>query len=81
MFEADVLVNVVGACVDRERWRRGAAQDLDFAVTDFDLACRQVIVDRSLGAHANGACDFEHVLAADVDIVVDNALNDARMVA
>jgi hypothetical protein len=42
VLQADVLVDVVGAGVDRERWRLGLAEDLDLAVADLDLAGRQV---------------------------------------
>ena len=81
VLQANVLVDVVSASVDRERRWRGRTQDLDFAVTDFDLAGWQVVIDRSLRAHTDGARDLEDVFAADVDIVVDDALDDARVVA
>ena len=81
MLQADVLVDLVGAGVDRERRRRGAAQDLDFAVADLDLAGRQVVVDRALGPHTDRARDLQDVLAAHIDVVVDDALDDARVVA
>ena len=81
VLEADVLVDVVGAGVDRERRRVGLAQDLDLALAQLDLAGRQVLVDRALRPLADDAGDPQHVLAAHVDVVVDHALHDARVVA
>ena len=52
VLQAGVLVDVVGAGVDRERRRLGGAQHLDRAVADLDLAGRQVRVDRALRAGA-----------------------------
>jgi hypothetical protein len=74
VLEADVLVDVVGAGVDREgRWV-GLAQHLDLAFAQLDLAGRQVLVDGALGALTHDTRDPQHVLAADVDVVVDDAL-------
>ena len=56
---------------------RHVAEDLDVAVADLDLAGRQVLVDRALRPRTDRAGDPEHVLAADVDVVVDDALHDA----
>ena len=42
VLQPDVLVDVVGAGVDRERRRRRHAQHLDLALADLDLAGRQV---------------------------------------
>ena len=81
VLQADVLVDLVGAGVDRERRRRGRAQHLDRAVADLDLAGRQVGVDGALRALADDAGDPHDVLAADVDGVVDDALHDAGVVA
>ena len=81
VLEADVLVDVVGAGVDRERRRVGLAQHLDDTVADLDLAGREVGVDRALRALADDAGDPHDVLAAHVDVVVDDALDDARVVA
>ena len=81
VLQADVLVDVVGAGVDRERRRRGRAQHLDGALADLDLAGRQVGVDRALRPLAHDAGDAHDVLAAHVDRVVDDALHDAEVVA
>ena len=78
VLEADVLVDVVGAGVDRERRRVGLAQHLDDAVADLDLTGRQGGVDGALRALAHDAGDAHDVLAAHVDVVVDDALDDAR---
>ena len=77
VLEPDVLVDVVGASIDRERRRRGAAQDLHLAVANLDPAGRERIVDGALGPFTNRAGEPEHVLAAHVDVVVDDALHDA----
>ena len=45
MLQADVLVDVVGTCVDREWWWGGLTQDLDLAVADLDLTGRQPFVE------------------------------------
>ena len=81
VLEADVLVDVVGAGVDRERRRVGLAQHLDDAVADLDLAGREAGVDGPLRTLADDAGDPHDVLAAHVDVVVDDALDDARVVA
>ena len=81
VLEADVLVDVVGAGVDREgRWV-GFAEHLDDAVTDLDLTGREPGVDGALRTLAHDAGDPHDVFAADVDVVVDDALHDARVVA
>ena len=77
MLEPDVLVDVVGASIDGERRRRGAAQDLHLAIANLDAAGRQGVVDGALGTLTNRAGDPEHVLAAHVDVIVDDALHDA----
>src|SRR5206468_11972999 len=61
--------------------RLGDVEDLDAAVADLDLAGGQVGVRGALGPMANGAGDAHHVLAADVDRSVDDALDDAGVVA
>ena len=81
VLEADVLVDVIGAGIDRERRRVGLAQHLDLALAQLDVACRQVVVDRAVGPFAYHPGDAQHVLAADVDVVVDHALDDAGVVA
>ena len=81
VLQTDVLVDVVGAGVDRERRRIGGAQHLDGAVADLHVAGREVRVDRALGALPDGAGDPHDVLAAHVDRVVDDTLDDPRVVA
>ncbi len=81
VLETDVLVDVVGASIDRERWWIGLAEHLDLALAQLDPAGRQVLVDRALGPVAHDAGDAQHVLAANVDVVVDHALDDARVVS
>ncbi len=67
--------------IDRERRRVGAAEHLDLALPEFDVAGRQVVVDRALGPLADDTGDAQHVLAAHVDVVVDHTLDDAGVVA
>ena len=50
VLQADALVDLVGAGVDRERRRRGGAQHLDDAVAHLDLTGGQRRVDRALRA-------------------------------
>ena len=80
MLEPDVLVDVVSPSVDRERRRVGLAQHLDDTVADLDLARRKPGVDGPLRTLANDAGDPHDVFAAHVDVVVDDALHDARVV-
>ena len=79
--EADGLVDVVGAGVDRERRRLGRAQHLDLTVAHLDLARRQVRVHRALGSEADGAGDAKDVLAAQIVGAGYDALHDAGVVA
>ena len=81
MLQARVLVHLVGAGVDGERRRLSRAQDLDHALTQLDLAGGEVWVDRAFEASAHDAGDAYHVLTAHVDVVVDDALHDAGVIA
>ncbi len=81
VLQAEVLVDLVGASVDRERRRGGGAQHLDRAVTDLDLTGRQVRVDGAIRPLAHDAGDPHDVLAAHVDGVVDDALDHAEVIA
>ena len=81
VLQPHVLVDVVGAGVDRERRRIGGPQHLHRAVADLHLAGRDVRVDRALRTLADGAGDPHDVLAAHVHGVVDDALHDPRVVA
>ena len=82
VLEADVLVDVVGAVVDRERRRLGAAQHLDRGSPP---ARPRRSAGSSLtvpsGRWRDDAGDAHDVLAAHVDGVVDDALDDAGVVA
>ncbi len=80
VLEADVLVDLVGPGVDRERRRGRHPQHLDLALADLDLAGRQVRVDRALRSGPHDAGDPHDVLAAHVHGVVDDALDHARVV-
>ena len=80
MAEADRLVGVVPV-VDREGRGFRLVEDLDRAVADLDLARLEAVVDRAVGAVAHGAADADDPLTADVDQVVDHALDDPRVVA
>ena len=81
VLEAGVLVDRVGALVDRERRRLGDVEHLDHAVLDLDPAGRQLVVDVLGGAGGDDAGDAHDVLGAHVDGVVDHALGDAGVVA
>ncbi len=80
ILETNVLVDVVGTSVDRERRRFGRSQNLDTTLPDFHLTRCQVAVDRSLGTGTNDSGHAHHVFATNVDTVVDDALHDSAVV-
>jgi hypothetical protein len=81
VLEADVLVDVVGSRVDRERRRLGRPQHFDPALPDLDVTGGQVVVGGAVGTSPHDTGDAYDVFAADVDTVVDHALNDATVIA
>ena len=82
VLQADVLVDVVGAGVDRERRRLGAcAAPRPWHSPISTSPVGRFGVDGALRAGAHDAGDPHDVLAAHVDVVVDDALHDAGVVA
>ena len=79
--QADALVDVVGAGVERERRRLGRGEDLDLAVADLDLAGGRLGLTVPSGRAPHGAGDPHHVLGCEVGCAVDDALHDAGVVA
>ncbi len=71
----------LGPVIDGERrWLR-LVEDLDAAVPDLDLAGADARVDGAVGALPHGAGHRDDPLAAHVGGVVDDALDDAGVIA
>ena len=80
MLEAHVLVNIVCSGINGERRRVSFAQDLNLAVADLYLTGGEIVVDRALWTLPDDTSDAQYILTTHIDIVVNDALHNARMV-
>ncbi|CAB4608645.1 unannotated protein [freshwater metagenome] len=80
ILQTNRFINIIGALIYREWWWLRGVQDFDDTLSHFHLARRQCCVDSAFRTSANDTRDAHDVFTANINIVVDHALDDSGVV-
>jgi hypothetical protein len=76
-----IFINVICPFVNRKWWRVCTPQNFDLTVTNLNFAGWKRFVHRSLRASSDDSRNSHHIFRPDINVVIDDALQDATVIA